>query len=250
MMVKQRDPIFAAQRTLCAPIRRAGFSMVELVVVIAVAAALMGLLMPAMSQVRENARRVVCASNERELGQSIFLFAGDKKDRLPHSIALAEGPSPRELMASRRATTWSNSSSNEGWDGLGLLFYEHYCPVPDIFYCPSHHGSNPYERYSDLWNGPQSATAIYTNYHYCGDIEWSGQHLRRSLTQGYSLVLVTDGLRSMPDFNHEDGMNMLHGDGSVRWRDNVQHLLDFLPGENQPTPPHYETLWSTIVEAN
>src|SRR5205823_930549 len=153
---------------------------------------------------------------QRELGQAIFMYAADKNDSLPRSTALHEGQSPRELMAARRASTWVNSTRDEGWDGLGLLFYYHYCPAPECFYCPSHHGSNPFEQYSELWNAPQGPAAIYTNYHYCGDTEWGGARLRRTLAEGYSLVLVTDGLRCAQDFSHDNGMNMLHGDGSVR----------------------------------
>jgi prepilin-type processing-associated H-X9-DG protein len=230
---------------------RRAFSMVELVVVISVSVALMGLLMPAMTQIRENAHRVICASNQRSLGQGIFLFAGEKKDHLPPSLVLQENQSPRELMASRRSKNWPNSGRNDGWDGLGLLFYEGFCPAPECFYCPSHHGNNPFERFEEMWRSEQSTTPIYTNYHYCGDRQWAGARGRRTLDEGYSLVLVTDGLRSAQDFSHNNGMNMLHGDGSVRWRDNVQRILPFLPlTDVQPPTPHYDAMWNEAVESN
>ena len=44
---------------------RRGFNLVELVVVLAVASVLTGLLLPAMSRVRENLNRIICSSNHK-----------------------------------------------------------------------------------------------------------------------------------------------------------------------------------------
>lgn len=45
-----------------------GFTLIELLVVIAIIAMLLAILMPSLSAVKERAKRVVCASNQRQIG--------------------------------------------------------------------------------------------------------------------------------------------------------------------------------------
>lgn len=224
-----------------------GFSLVELIVVISVTSVLMAMLMPAMNQIRENAHRVICANNQRQIGQGLVIHHDDNRDQLPRSAALHEDESPRELMNARRAINWDNSHTHDGWDGLGILYSGHYCQAHQVFYCPSHHGNHPMERYADLWDQALGSIPIYTNFHYCGDMDWN-THAKRRLEDGNNLVLLTDGLRSAQDFNHDKGMNVLRGDGSVRWTDRVANIVDVLPlHESLPPGPDYQLLWNQVA---
>jgi prepilin-type N-terminal cleavage/methylation domain-containing protein/prepilin-type processing-associated H-X9-DG protein len=62
---------------------RKGFTLIELLVVIAVIAVLMGILMPALSAVREQGRRTQCGQNEKNTGLGLFLYANDYNGNLP-----------------------------------------------------------------------------------------------------------------------------------------------------------------------
>ena len=71
--------------------RRGGFTLIEVMVSVAIIAILLAVMLPAMSMVRESTRRVVCASNLRQIGLALSIYADDNGGRLPFSY-FADGP--------------------------------------------------------------------------------------------------------------------------------------------------------------
>lgn len=61
-----------------------GFTLVEVLVVVAIIAILAGILIPAIGSVREKSRRITCANAHRQCGLALIAFAGDHNDRLPN----------------------------------------------------------------------------------------------------------------------------------------------------------------------
>ena len=59
--------------------RKKGFTLVELLIVIAIIALLMGILMPALARVRMYAYRMTCGTNLSGIGKAILLYSNDSR---------------------------------------------------------------------------------------------------------------------------------------------------------------------------
>ena len=64
------------------PVQRRGFTLVELLVVIGIIALLVSILLPALNKAREDAKRVRCLSNQRQLVMAYQMYYTENKGRL------------------------------------------------------------------------------------------------------------------------------------------------------------------------
>ena len=97
--------------------RRKGFTLVELLVVIAIIALLMGILMPALAQVRRLAQRIICGTNLSAIGKGCVTYANTYDDDFPRAGGRSSEWSDNGLI-----TDWDVESSagvNVEWDAFG-----------------------------------------------------------------------------------------------------------------------------------
>lgn len=90
---KQRriDPVVSWGQSIIG--KRMAFSLLELLVVVAVIGVLTGLLLPGLSKSRQLARRTQCIKNLRQIALATRNYADDNSDTLPNS-----GPGPAPLL--------------------------------------------------------------------------------------------------------------------------------------------------------
>ena len=74
--------------------RHKAFTLVELLVVIAVIALLMAILLPALTKAREQGKRIVCLSNLRQLTVAWTAYAQMNSEKLVNGAPIAPGDSP------------------------------------------------------------------------------------------------------------------------------------------------------------
>lgn len=91
---------------------RCGFTLVELLVVMAIIAILVALLLPALSQAKARAKAIVCLNNTRQLGVAWQVYATEHNDGLPYNLGMAGSSFRTPLNWANNVMTWDLSPDN------------------------------------------------------------------------------------------------------------------------------------------
>ncbi len=124
-----------------------GFTLIELLVVIAIIALLLSILMPALSKVKEQARRLICSTHLKSLGTGIYLYAEDNAQKLISNVHMNGNEYDEGINGPPPGTGYQNWQSyfvglDMGYPELlkpvqlGKLFSNKYVSEVDVFYCP------------------------------------------------------------------------------------------------------------------
>lgn len=157
---------------------KAKFTLVELLVVVAVIAILASLLLPALSKARDNAKAILCASNLKQTNLHVLNYAEDHLGYRPHAY---DGSRYwNSLLVSKDYMRWDNTIQCPSYNPqkiTGITFYMY-----GMLDYPVHtrilFATNP----SKVWYLGDSINGEY-QYYMLYETNWAGScpvHLRHS----------------------------------------------------------------------
>jgi prepilin-type N-terminal cleavage/methylation domain-containing protein/prepilin-type processing-associated H-X9-DG protein len=179
--------------------KAAGFTLVELLVVVSIIALLAAILFPVFSQVRERAKQTSCMSNLRQIGLAFTLYLNDKNERFPphivgqgspasYAASVVGGQEPPQVPADRFVFEPYGAPLAHYKSWMDCI-YKYTGGTMKIFTCPSH---------------PQSPTDLSkTNPPYGGDPE--------------SYALITNHMYMVPSLGYNAQISNVYGTGNANW---------------------------------
>jgi prepilin-type N-terminal cleavage/methylation domain-containing protein/prepilin-type processing-associated H-X9-DG protein len=175
------------------------FTIIELLMVIAIIGVIAALLMPAIGKARESGRRTQCTNNLRQIGIAMYIYIDEHDSRFPPVVDVPD---------------W--------WFHL----LEPYLDDLNVWKCPSYKEHN----YGDTIH-----FSYGFNYWGLNDVTggWHGKHIN-AVTSPSQCIMISDGGRHssdpadmsrcyiyknsyMPSPRHSNGTNILFVGGHVKW---------------------------------
>jgi prepilin-type N-terminal cleavage/methylation domain-containing protein/prepilin-type processing-associated H-X9-DG protein len=230
----------------CGSPKRA-FTLVELLVVISIIALLLAILMPSLQKAREQGKRVVCASNQKQLGLAYVCYMAENSDKFPGVFSLGRWWSfsaPGYYLSEPPYLVDNHDPQN---DTLGK-----YVKSPKTWWCPAFPKNYQPDRRYPAMDDPEKGND--TSYFYMvlqtkmpGTIQKYTAQYKLTDVKADTAILMFDmpytvnrSLGQRPI--HKDGLTVLFLDGHVEHR----HLYYDMTQEIAYGVQGYSGWWKAI----
>lgn len=214
-------------------IRLAGFTLVELLVVLSIIALLLVLVLPAVNRALDQARRGACLSNLRGLGVAITVFSSNNMGKIP------TGPrtGPGSAMSAGYFWYWNISQNPQGGGPFLAMEKEGTIRPSQAYFCPAQRDQKFTYGGAENWNEQTPHRAGYTlrpsHAHYWDTLDDIAVNISRmphlSTFAGraiaadiFGVAYWTNDPGTSPNRSattHPHGLNVLYGNGAARWVD-------------------------------
>jgi prepilin-type N-terminal cleavage/methylation domain-containing protein len=164
--------------------RQPGFTLLELLVVLGVIAAMAALLLPTIAQAREASRRAACLANLRDLAHATLLYMADNDNVLPDASASNSIESPQCPLSSGKTPGQIAFNGYPVLPTIGQLLSPYLGGRSSVWMCPDAPQSKFYTSGPDPMAGTTAPNYWLPAYHYLSDKEYVKQAMINSaLTQ-------------------------------------------------------------------
>jgi prepilin-type N-terminal cleavage/methylation domain-containing protein/prepilin-type processing-associated H-X9-DG protein len=133
---------------------RRGFTLIEILVVIAIIAVLVAILLPSLMHAREGSRHVKCVSNLRQIGTGLTLYTNDNRDIYP-TVRYRTEPRIRWPNILGIASVFGGPVTKDDWSALVDNPF-----VTELFNCPSI-GQSKYQPSNGKRDNPRNGSYGY-----------------------------------------------------------------------------------------
>ncbi len=194
---------------MCGVYQMKKFTLLELLIVIAIIGILASILLPSLSKARERTLSAVCLSNQSQIGKGLYMYANENSGTFP------TGGGSLDYLSLGPEALWT--ISNE-FIGLGKLYQSQILDSEQALFCPAadllkERGQYGWQNYENNDGHVASSYVLRSSY-----------DTKRALTlaDNNNLSVVADWFmyrQESKGVNHIElkGMNVLYWDGSAKF---------------------------------